>query len=1760
MDLLHEHKVSHHYIDLLLQEGVKTTEDLTLVVEYEELPVGKAMDKATVKKLVSQLPIQTQPLPQNNLRETETSAQTILNREESPPSTSFPRHGNHPPTRLSTFPIANPTPVVDEPPPRCTAAGIVPFFQTRSSTMLLLGYQKRDFSLNSQIHPFGGQIDSGETTKDAAIREFMEECSIQHSHFSTNLRRNLASVLTPKFSRYIGEGKYMAYFLDIDLLSQSNKKVIKELPTMFTSNFEVEKIEWLNLANFSNNRSKTSKSSSQFLQIVLKKFKLFLTTIPPKNISSRPVSEKEPIHYINDSDSDDLIDGLLPTTTETTFRSKPVLTPQFNSALTIQQQLVNEIKESSNIIDFFVSKNWKLELKHPTLPKVTKISPISTISQGDPKYHQLISALPSEMHSTFSSVRTVNVTSRISAFKSEKDRYTQNQAVNDLTVFHGTPESWRATAIALNGFNLSITLHGRALGNGVYTSSDVNVTNSYSGGQGSVLCCKSFVTHNRSNLTPQSSGNIYVFNNPNHVLPTVLYDFQPDTQSSNSSAISVEEVERQRAEQEHRNDIEKMKAEEVQHSQKLKDRYVSLVEKYSQRLTFLKHLFENHKNNQQEVMTLLENEARYFKSSLPIYHHKEEILKAFSNYGLVLLQCDTGSGKSTQLAQYLNDYFLEQSIITNSAKVDGRKIAVLQPRRANAISISTRVAHEMGVTLGEDVGFTIGLGVESTSDSTQIEFLTHGKFQSIASDIKRLLMNYKAVIVDECHLRSIEIDFVLSLLKETFKLAMRDRVTDFKVIVTSATFDQDFGRLLTHFFSSVTSVTSIGFEVPSFPVLLKYVDVFSGDYHNVKDTFGFDYFSNAIVNTAIEMSFKMLKNTSEGNILIFLPSKNSIQRALDTFTAKIHRKHNPEESTENNLDDQHWINHFLQFEYQFKSKQISVGVYAFHGRLTHTERNRVLNASEDRVVIISTDLAETGLTLPNIRYIIDSGFTQTVRWNPLSNVQEMTRELVSKAGANQRKGRAGRTSSGVCIRLYPEQMFNQMSPNIESEISSGFVLRSVLSLLNYRTRCPEFNLLEEIPSDLYDGSIDLLKRVGAIDPDSHKPTQSGQLLLGLGVDFHTALFLIKAMELDCLESAAKISALISCNANSLFVNNNSINRPRYIAKFLHPRGEHATLLNIFNKFLEQKAKSRRRWCRDNDLDFDILAEVDVAYSHLVETLSAKGFEICDNLDPNIGDVHTHIIHALCSSFFDNIAVFRKPGDIKGRFILLSCEEAGSPDSLDVDEKPDNLLTLGTESASLLQSCQVSPDYSFIVFSSRMATARADPESGERSFSNSLSIVSFCTRKDLIQSAPSWRLSSIKNQIKRHRRSTFTIDLSSDTKNMLSATGHYQLRSLRNRLKRATIDLTGNQLTVTTNSGLSNHVKTRINEFLELLTPEPIEFNNLHGIKFGKLIGKNGKDKDDLLKRINGIVSTATSDPQSATLKIDSKRKFIRVTVPKIPNEFISVIIGIVQSQLATCSDASFVADIPDNMTTSPTVSNHLNSNPRLVKLVASIVPTFNSSVSRDDYALLIAHRAIWVLGAQLYGGFVRDYVIRNQSANDIDCLLAPTQNVDNCIRLLTTDLNGFGISAGAPYQKGAAFCVPFQTPSGIVEVDLVVAGSIKTVSPGVDCDCNNLLVDQNGLSLKVNGAGGQLCNLANCVRHANEQKFVFLYPFTNQTMSMCIRRLSKMFNKNFICVSKLPPSIVTQFSSYAHLIKPEDDYSNLSITSRSWEPTKTENL
>ena len=447
-----------------------------------------------------------------------------------------------------------------------------------------------------------------------------------------------------------------------------------------------------------------------------------------------------------------------------------------------------------------------------------------------------------------------------------------------------------------------------------------------------------------------------------------------------------------------------------------------------------------------------------FPKSLPINQRLDELKALISENQIVVIAGETGSGKTTQIPQIC----LELELNKNGL------IGHTQPRRIAARSVAERIAFELKTPLGQGVGYQIRFNDVSSKD-TQIKLMTDGVLlQELQHD--RRLSKYSVIIIDEAHERSLNIDFLLGLLKPLCELR-----PDLKLIITSATIDLE--KFSKHFSIKGKAAPIMEVSGRTYPVDVIY------DPPVEKHKELSDHIVDNIVRI-IEGEARGELNAS-GDILVFCAGEREIREASDAIS---------------------------------KAK-LKVEVLPLFARLSAAEQNRVFAKSKERKIVLATNVAETSLTVPGIAYVIDPGVARISRYSFRSKVQRLPIEKISQASANQRKGRCGRIANGVCIRLYEEADFAQRESFTQAEILRSNLAAVMLRMLRLGINdVYRFAFLDQPDKRLLNDGFKLLQELNAVDANK-RISKLGRQMSELSIDPKYARILIAANALGCLRDA-----------------------------------------------------------------------------------------------------------------------------------------------------------------------------------------------------------------------------------------------------------------------------------------------------------------------------------------------------------------------------------------------------------------------------------------------------------------------------------------------------------------------------------------------------------------------------------------------------------------------------------------------------------------
>ncbi|WP_367346767.1 ATP-dependent RNA helicase HrpA [Stenotrophomonas bentonitica] len=453
--------------------------------------------------------------------------------------------------------------------------------------------------------------------------------------------------------------------------------------------------------------------------------------------------------------------------------------------------------------------------------------------------------------------------------------------------------------------------------------------------------------------------------------------------------------------------------------------------------------------------------------SLPIAREAERITALIRDHQVVVIAGETGSGKTTQLPK----------LCLAAGRGVAGMIGCTQPRRIAARAVATRVAQELHSELGTTVGYQVRF-TDRVGDDTRIKFMTDGiLLAEISSD--RWLSQYDTLIVDEAHERSLNIDFLLGYLKQLLR-----KRPDLKLIVTSATIDTS--RFAQHF----DDAPVISVEGRTFPVEVRYRPLEGeggGDADGGRD--GERTVNDAVVAAVDEIT----RSDPRGDILLFFPGEREIRDAHQALERRKYRE---------------------------------TDVLPLYARLSVKDQDLVFNPGSKRRIVLATNVAETSLTVPRIRYVIDPGLARVKRYSPRQKLDRLHIEDISQASANQRKGRCGRVSEGVCYRLYSEADFQSRAeftdPEIRRSSLSGVILRMLQLGLG---RIEDFPFLEAPDERAIADGWQQLGELGAVDAE-RRLTPIGRQMARLPVDVKLARMLVAAQAQGCLRPMLVIASFL----------------------------------------------------------------------------------------------------------------------------------------------------------------------------------------------------------------------------------------------------------------------------------------------------------------------------------------------------------------------------------------------------------------------------------------------------------------------------------------------------------------------------------------------------------------------------------------------------------------------------------------------------------
>ena len=506
-----------------------------------------------------------------------------------------------------------------------------------------------------------------------------------------------------------------------------------------------------------------------------------------------------------------------------------------------------------------------------------------------------------------------------------------------------------------------------------------------------------------------------------------------------------------------------------------------------------------------------------------------------------------------------------------------------QPRRIAARTVAERVADELDTPLGEAVGWKVRFTDQVNPDATFIKLMTDGiLLAEIQTD--RELRAYDTIIIDEAHERSLNIDFLLGYLAQ-----LLPKRPDLKVVITSATIDPE--RFSRHF----GDAPIIEVSGRTYPVEVRYRPLLEEDSEDAdRDQI-----------TAITDAVEELMAEGQGDILVFLSGEREIRDTADALTKK---------------------------QYRFTE------ILPLYARLSHAEQHRVFQPHTGRRIVLATNVAETSLTVPGIKYVVDPGFARISRYSHRTKVQRLPIEPVSQASANQRKGRCGRTSDGICIRLYSEEDFLA-----RPEFTDAEILRTNLASVILQMTAAGLGDIEKFPfidppdhRNIRDG-VQLLQELGALDPGQKDPrkrlTELGRKLAQLPVDPRLARMVLEADRNGCAREVMVIAAALSIQDPRERPADKQTQADQQHARFKDETSDFLAYLNLWRYVREQQkergSSSFRRMCKQEYLNFLRIREWQDIYTQLRTVAKQMGIHLNED-DAPADRIHVSLLAGLLS--------------------------------------------------------------------------------------------------------------------------------------------------------------------------------------------------------------------------------------------------------------------------------------------------------------------------------------------------------------------------------------------------------------------------------------------------------------------------------------------------------------------------------------------------
>lgn len=568
------------------------------------------------------------------------------------------------------------------------------------------------------------------------------------------------------------------------------------------------------------------------------------------------------------------------------------------------------------------------------------------------------------------------------------------------------------------------------------------------------------------------------------------------------------------------------------------------------------------------------------RKSLPVYGYRDSFLKAVEENQILVVVGETGSGKTTQLPQYLYE----------AGYCETKKVGCTQPRRVAATSVATRVADEMKVRVGQEVGYSIRFEDES-NEKTKIKYLTDGiLLREFLGD--PLLSGYSALMIDEAHERTISTEILLSLLKDIAK-----ERSDLRIIVASATIN---AQKFSDFFEGAPIFTIPGRR---FPVDIHYTKQPEANY------------IQAAINTIFLIHSK---KPLPGDILVFLTGQDEIETMEESLV----------EASE-----------------KLGSLVGELLICPIYANLPHERQKKIFEPTPPnaRKVVLATNIAETSITIDGIKYVIDSGYVKENVYNASTGMDSLVVVPCSKASADQRAGRAGRVGPGECFRLYTKWSFeNELLTNPTPEILRGNLTPTVLLLLSLGiTDLVNFDFMDPPSSQTLIKCLELLYAIGALNSKGEL-TKTGKKMVEFPIDPMFSKSLLISSKYGVTDDITAVIAMLGESSNLFYrPKDKKVDADKKREFFNHETGDHLSLLNVWNNWTETGYSSA--WCQDNFIQYRTLKRVKDVRDQLQSLCKKSGIQL--EAPVTLEESKSVLLQkCIVAGFFPHVVKLAKMGD------------------------------------------------------------------------------------------------------------------------------------------------------------------------------------------------------------------------------------------------------------------------------------------------------------------------------------------------------------------------------------------------------------------------------------------------------------------------------------------------------------------------------------